>query len=271
MLIIVDYFLATSFFIDMATYDSPFLNFVVAWIAPLAITIISMLLMQQTGKNLKKIRSSKDIIDLFRLSTPLLLLLFFFIYIIFIRIYTSDSKMLGMDILFGVLFISLVVVVSHYVEKNGKDVPSLIVVPASILALFIEMIIFSVLWIIENVYIILNPKDKTAIESLSYKKTKDIQNEIRDSERKKQKGEYLLKQLTDNILRIKEKYAGTEKDRLLSKIDNIDADILNTKKVINEINRTVNIFKKDIADIYEGCNDGAMKVLIKRNKTTNYD
>jgi hypothetical protein len=267
IIIIIDYFLATSFFIEMANSGNKFLDFVIGWTLPLGVTFISMLLIQMMKGDVRKIKNSQDIFDYFRSYMPLLLLITIFVMIIWLRVSTSSQKM--MDVLLGILFISLVLVTSYYVEKNGKNVVSLITTPISLIILFIELILFSLLWVFENICIALTPRKKTSVEILFIKNIKDINKKIAIFRKEKRHKNYLLKQSIDNVFKLKNDDINTARKTIYERIDVLDKETADNQAELLKTKKEEKLLKKIIFDTHKGSSDGAMAILLKRSKIMN--
>lgn len=262
VLIVLDYFLAVSFFKDIADTGDATTDIILGYLLPLAVTFISMLLIQMIKGGYKKIRSrNSDINNYIYLSLISVLLFIIVAFIIFYRISTSQNPII--DSLLGILFVSLIVVASHYIEKEGRDATFLIAAPIKFLIFFIEIVFISIFWIFENIYSFIS-QNKSTIELVSYRDIKNIEEEMKINQKELNEKSYSLRVLKEKIEKYKEDYVDTAKKQIQLKIDKTEQNVSNSQNELSNLKNKEISLNKFLNDIREGSNDGTMAALSKK-------
>jgi hypothetical protein len=265
ILVALDYLLAVSFFKDIAGTGDKTIDFILGYLLPLAVTFISMLLIQMIKEGYKKIRSRNSDINNYIYLVLIFVLLFFIVgLVIFYRLNTSHTfDNFIIDSLLGALFISLVLVASHYVEKQGKDATFLIAAPINFLIFSVEFILISVFWIFENIYIIIK-QNKDAVKSISRRNVKNIQREIKINQEALNEKKCLLREVEEKIEKHKNDYVNNLKKQLQIKIDFLGKDLSIKKREMSHLKKKEGSLNKFISDIREGSDDGVIAALSKK-------
>lgn len=265
ILVSLDYLLAVSFFKDIAGTGDKTIDFILGYLLPLAVTFISMLLIQMIKEGYKKIRSHNSDISNYIYLVLIFVLLFSIVgLVVFYRLNTSHTfNDFIIDCLLGALFISLILVASHYIEKQGKDATFLIAAPINFIIFFVEFILISIFWIFENIHITIK-QNKDAVKTISRKNIKNIQEEIKINQEALSEKKHSLTEIEEKIEKHKNDYVNNLKKQLQIKIDCLEKDLSSKQREISRLKKKEGSLNKFMSGIREGSDDGTIAALSKK-------
>lgn len=269
LLVLVDYGIAVSFFRELAADQGKIVEITLGYVAPLSLTLISMMLMQVSIDQFKKARKTDfNIMDTAFLFIPVVLLIFLFAFMIYMRLRGGDDPI--NQILVWLLFIGLVIVVGYKLNKEKKEALSLITVPMAFIANLVSLFFFTLLWPFETIHRGLINSRMTPEGLLMKKEVDHLKGRILDYKSEKEKKEKLLRELpklksTDKIqwIEFKKKEA---KDVFDMEVRKTEALISHAQLELSKHKKTQRVLEEYCRDLRLGFNMGAMTELHKRNK-----